>query len=347
MNTYWVTGKPGGPAAVPVPSPPRKSATVLPIVRQPPEDAQRPSEKRLASNTRPSDMRLSTASISSQALSTGGPKPNEWPQANIQLRRFISDAAAMDHSVPPGWQEGLRRNTVPAIPTNYAEEHDKAEGPLSSRSFAMGGTATELRRRSSIAEGPLLNLEQVLPTSTAERLQSRKPLLSPFETQSLVSSLEESYQADSLLYEDDPVPFHDKSSACLLDSTMSEMNLLHVRAFSGNVPRAPLSSLQALEQFAMQADKNAQQAERSASQARSLAKWAHSIMQQVRRNHQPPHKRLASEFEGTPVDPVSDNLAPPPVSTGAGLAPPPISVDTPSLSTGPTSQNDRERCTLM
>lgn len=117
MSTFWVNGKGSGPSKFldHTPSPhtsPVKRATPL----APMKDVQ-------------------SSPMLCRPLS---PKPNEWPQAEQQLRKFSADM--FDHSVPPGRRNtmaaplfqlpgvtgsGERRNTVvPTLPSEEGAEED-------------------------------------------------------------------------------------------------------------------------------------------------------------------------------------------------------------------------------
>lgn len=298
-----MTDRTGGSAVVPIPSPPNPvcRAAVLPIPAET-NVPQIPSHER-------SLPRL-PSSIPSHTLYSH-PKPNEWPQANVQLRRFTTDA--VDHSVPPGGFDRSRRNTLPAIAPNLFDQqspslHRKLD-QVSSSSLPIAEVDSKLRQQ-KLMGNPILNLERVckvLPTSSSERLN-------------------ESFQFDTLSQassEGEPVSFQGAPLGCPVfgqDMNMSEMNLMHVRSASANTVTTP-SSFQAMEQFAIQAERNAQQAEDSARQARQLAEWASSTICQLKTGGPPSspratviNQRLPSIHEGTSVDPTTPETSPPPDS---------------------------------
>ena len=145
---------------------------------------------------------------------------------------------------------------------------------------------------------PVLTLEQVCKSMSAENMEDREPYpYSPPHGRSQRNSL--AYIGDS------EVPLGRP------DTLMSEMNLLHMRG-SICVPMSPSVNLQEMEQFALQAEDGARHAQQ-------LADWANNIVCQLksglvsndsttsRSELKPNGKELPSIHEGSSVDPVSSS----------------------------------------
>ena len=291
MQTFWVSKNKELDQERPLTSNPCKALPTLAVTLQPPpttSPSRKPHKSTSSSISRlcsPSSIKPPTSPNSSRPLS---PKPDEWPQATSQLRKF--NHLPFDYSIPS--KDGLRnsrsrRNTAPPgaiqnldIAGQIRSESlsPTPESPgyvfttegispilVSPNHISTPNTDNTFSSQSSVHDHTLSDLSSTL----LNQHQLECSLSQPFEQNHMSKSTQ------LIPNEEQPFLPHNGSSFSK-HMQISEINLMHIR---GSIcDPYPNKNIEEIEQLVHQAEENAMQ-------ARNLADRLLNIYQMLKEEH--------------------------------------------------------------